>query len=205
MLEVEPVDGVSFATDREGDRITPITWKKTIEPRTSAELFFRARNPDSGSEIVWKAHQHLADGSIAAWIGPAGDPRPAPITKLVAGGTAAAPQSTATDATAIEAWLKGYDAAFSAKDSEALVAFYHPDVTIYVGAGMNVGWATTAPSPRSRVEGVREPSLRSLRDEGDALERWWVRVRNRPLQLEGEDGRPGRRLRRARDLRAGQG
>lgn len=55
---------------------------------------------------------------------------------------AAAPlgaQSTG-DAGAIEAWLKGYDAAFNAKDLEKLAAFYHPDVTIYEGGGINNGW-----------------------------------------------------------------
>ena len=42
---------------------------------------------------------------------------------------------------AIESWLKGYDAAFVAKDVTRLAAFYHPDVTIYEGAGINNGWA----------------------------------------------------------------
>jgi ketosteroid isomerase-like protein len=43
---------------------------------------------------------------------------------------------TGSDAAAIEAWLKGYDAAFLNK----IAAFYHPDVTIYEGAGVNNGW-----------------------------------------------------------------
>jgi ketosteroid isomerase-like protein len=47
----------------------------------------------------------------------------------------------AGDAAAIEAWLKGYDAAFLAKDLDRLAAFYHPDVTIYEGGGVNNGWA----------------------------------------------------------------
>lgn len=38
-------------------------------------------------------------------------------------------------------WLKGYDAAFLAKDLNKLADFYHPDVTIYEGAGVNNGWA----------------------------------------------------------------
>jgi ketosteroid isomerase-like protein len=47
----------------------------------------------------------------------------------------------AGDAAAIEAWLKGYDAAFLAKDLDKLATFYHPDVTIYEGGGINNGWA----------------------------------------------------------------
>lgn len=57
---------------------------------------------------------------------------------------AAAPTSataqTSGDAGAIEGWLKGYDAAFLAKDLDRLAAFYHPDVTIYEGTGINHGW-----------------------------------------------------------------
>lgn len=40
----------------------------------------------------------------------------------------------------IVAWLKGYDAALMAKDLNALGAFYHPDVTVFEGAGVNNGW-----------------------------------------------------------------
>ncbi|MBI4478361.1 MAG: SgcJ/EcaC family oxidoreductase [Acidobacteria bacterium] len=45
------------------------------------------------------------------------------------------------EARKIEEWLKGYDAAFVAKDLDKLATFYHPDVTIYEGAGVNNGWA----------------------------------------------------------------
>ena len=49
-------------------------------------------------------------------------------------------QSPAGDAAAIESWLKEYDAAFLAKDLDRLATFYHPDVTIYEGTGINNGW-----------------------------------------------------------------
>lgn len=49
--------------------------------------------------------------------------------------------SSPDDAAAIAAWLKGYDAAFLSKDLDTLAAFYHPDVTIYEGGGINNGWA----------------------------------------------------------------
>jgi uncharacterized protein (TIGR02246 family) len=49
-------------------------------------------------------------------------------------------EQPSSDAAAIEAWLKGYDAAFNAKDLEKLAAFYHPDVTIFEGGGVNNGW-----------------------------------------------------------------
>lgn len=142
VLDVEGVDGATFETQKRGDRIIAITWKKAIEPKASAEFWFRARNPSSGAEIAWKAHQHFADGTVTDWIGPAGDKRPAPVTKLTTAETAAVSQKPSSDdATAIEAWLKGYDAAFNAKDLDKLATFYHPDVTIYEGGGINNGWA----------------------------------------------------------------
>lgn len=139
VLEVLPTDGATFETAKQGDRITSITWKKAIPPKESAEFVFRARNPSS-SEIVWKAHQHFADGTTADWVGAAGERRPAAVTKL-ASTNGAAGQAAGGDAAAIEAWLKGYDAAFMAKDLEKLATFYHPDVTIYEGGGINNGWA----------------------------------------------------------------
>ena len=41
----------------------------------------------------------------------------------------------------IKRWLASYDAAFASKDLARLSAFYHPDVTIYEGGGVNTGWA----------------------------------------------------------------
>lgn len=51
-----------------------------------------------------------------------------------------APAGAQTDEQKINEWLKGYDVAFLAKDLDKLGRFYHPDVTIYEGAGVNNGW-----------------------------------------------------------------
>jgi uncharacterized protein YcnI len=139
VLEVLPHEGATFETAKQGDRISTITWKKAIAPKAVAEFVFRARNPDSG-DIVWKAHQHFADGTAADWVGVAGEKRPASVTKLTASAAAALPQGGNNDAVAVETWLKAYDAAFMAKDLEKLATFYHPDVTIYEGGGINNGW-----------------------------------------------------------------
>ena len=102
---------------------------------------FRASNPEA-SQIVWKAHQHFTDGTVADWVGAAGERRSASITTLTARAAASAGQASASsDAASIEAWLKGYDAAFNAKDLDKLATFYHADVTIYEGGGINNGWA----------------------------------------------------------------
>ena len=136
VLEVEKAAGETFEVEKKGDRIVAITWKRNIPPKETGEFFFRARNPKTGAEIAWKAHQHFVDGTHTAWVEPAGGKRPGPVTKLVETAT-----QTGSDAAAIEAWLKGYDAAFLSKDLNRIGAFYHPDVTIYEGAGINNGWA----------------------------------------------------------------
>jgi uncharacterized protein YcnI len=117
VLEVLPAEGTTFETAKQGDRITAITWKKAIPPKASAEFVFRARNPAAG-QIVWKAHQHFSDGTVADWVGVAGDKRPASVTKLSGQSAAGGPSG---DAVVIETWLQSFDAAFNAKDLDKLV------------------------------------------------------------------------------------
>jgi uncharacterized protein (TIGR02246 family) len=50
-------------------------------------------------------------------------------------------QETSRESAAIVDWFKGYDAAFNAKDLEKLASYYHPDVTVYEGGGIDSGWA----------------------------------------------------------------
>jgi len=133
VIEVLPTDGATFETTTRDARIASITWKRDIPPKAAAEFVFRARNPLSG-EIVWKAHQHFSDGTVADWVGVAGDKRPAAVTKLVAQAAAASGQGGGSDGDAVEAWLRGYDAAFNGKDLERLATFYQPDVTIVKSA-----------------------------------------------------------------------
>jgi uncharacterized protein (TIGR02246 family) len=63
------------------------------------------------------------------------------VSAVVGVSNASSSQGLNSDAAAVEAWLKGYDAAFNAKDLDKLATFYHPDVTIYEGGGINNGWA----------------------------------------------------------------
>ena len=63
---------------------TSITWAADIPPGEHREFVFVAKNPASGGQIAWKAHQHFADGTVYDWIEiPApGVKRPGPVTKL---------------------------------------------------------------------------------------------------------------------------
>jgi ketosteroid isomerase-like protein len=59
------------------------------------------------------------------------------LAAVVLGGTVQA----ADEAAEIRTFLEAYDRAFVAKDLDRLAAFYHPDVTIFEGGGINRGWA----------------------------------------------------------------
>lgn len=61
------------------------------------------------------------------------------VASLVAASSASAQASS--DAGTITAWLQSFDRAFVAKDLDKLASFYHPDVTIFEGGGVNDGWA----------------------------------------------------------------
>lgn len=125
--------GWTHTLKRTGDRVSSIVWTMEIKAGEFAEFGFVGRNPKSGSAIVWKAHQRYADGTATHWVGEPGTRSPAPMTMLVA--------AAQDESAAVAQWLDTYDAAFIAKDLDRLAAFYHPDVTIYEGAGINNGWA----------------------------------------------------------------
>lgn len=51
------------------------------------------------------------------------------------------PARAADDTADIQSLLKDYDAAFNAKSMDRLAAFYHPEVTIFEGGGVDRTWA----------------------------------------------------------------
>lgn len=65
-----------------GGSISSITWKVQIPPGESRDFIFDAVNPAQSQSLMWKAHQHFADGSVSDWIEPAGGRRPAAVTHL---------------------------------------------------------------------------------------------------------------------------
>jgi uncharacterized protein YcnI len=93
IVELEVPAGVTIVTvngapgtveqKESGGRVTSITWKVEIAPAQSQELTFVARNPASGTEIAWKAHQRYSDGTSTDWVEPAGSRRPGPVTRLI--------------------------------------------------------------------------------------------------------------------------
>ena len=125
--------GWTHTLKRTGDRVSAIVWAMEIKPGEFAEFVFMGRNPKTGAAIAWKAHQRYADGTASHWVGEPGTRSPAPVTTLVA--------AAQDESAAVAQWLAGYDAAFNGKDLAKLATFYHPDVTIYEGAGINNGWA----------------------------------------------------------------
>ncbi len=81
VVSVEGAAG-SYELKKDGARITAIAWKTNVPPGERTELKFVARNPSSGAELIWKAHQRFQDGTQADWVEPKGGKRPASLTVL---------------------------------------------------------------------------------------------------------------------------
>ena len=142
VTDVPHSEGATHAVKKDGNRIVGITWTKEIPPKQRAEFVFKATNPTAEGQITWKVQQRFADGKFSDWTPgtrltstPAAPPTPA----AVPGGGHQTPATG--EVAAIEKWLAEYDAAFNAKDLDKLGSFYHPDVTIYEGGGIDNGWA----------------------------------------------------------------
>ena len=137
--EVLAPEGATHTEKRQGDRIVAITWTMEIKPQQRAEFVFTAKNPASTTSLTWKVHQRYSDGTVSDWT-PATTLGETPAPAAMPGAAPAQSAASSPDMAAMETWLKGYDAAFNAKDLEKLATFYHPDVTIYEGGGLNNGW-----------------------------------------------------------------
>jgi uncharacterized protein YcnI len=74
----------TYELKKTGERVSAIVWKTSVPPGERAELNFDAKNPATGAEITWKAHQMFADGSRADWVEAKGSKRPSSITVLKA-------------------------------------------------------------------------------------------------------------------------
>jgi uncharacterized protein YcnI len=134
VTDVPHPEGAAHEVKKDGSRIVGMTWTKAIPPKQRSEFLFKATNPAAPGQITWKIQQRFADGKVSNWT---------PGTKLTETPATAPSASQAQptgDAAAIERWLAEYDVAFNAKDLDKLATFYHADVTIYEGGGINNGW-----------------------------------------------------------------
>jgi LPXTG-motif cell wall-anchored protein len=79
----ERVPGWHRQLDKAADgSIEVVRWHGEL-PRDGTRRFaFVATTPDHTGDLVWKAVQRYDDGSEAAWIGPRGSDRPAPVTRV---------------------------------------------------------------------------------------------------------------------------
>ena len=89
---VEVPDGVSVVsaegqpelTKRSGKTVA-ITWTTEIPPGQSQLFTFEAMNPVAVRQLVWKAHQHYADGTSRDWADEPTSKSPASVTRLGGG------------------------------------------------------------------------------------------------------------------------
>jgi uncharacterized protein YcnI len=74
--------GWTYDVTRKDDRIVAMTVNANVTPGEFIEVAFVARNPRTGTQIVWTLRQRFADGTVTNWtMGPAGI-RPTAVTRL---------------------------------------------------------------------------------------------------------------------------
>lgn len=91
VTRVEPKPGWSYGLDRDAeDVIKAVTWtaeEAGLAVTEFTEFRMSGRVADDAEELVWKAYQSYADGSVAEWVGaPNTDAdKPASLTKVLPG------------------------------------------------------------------------------------------------------------------------
>jgi len=84
----EPKSDWTYALEKDADgKITTVTWKTTGEGLSATEFGqfnFQGKIAENAKELVWKAHQTYADGSIVDWTGAADTDKPASVTTVTA-------------------------------------------------------------------------------------------------------------------------
>ncbi|MGG4035583.1 YcnI family protein [Paenibacillus cisolokensis] len=101
---IQPVPGWSYSLERDAnDRITSIVWEaegKGLADTEFIEFKINGKVADDAVELVWKAYQTYADGSVVEWVGAPDADKPASVTAVVDGapqadGHGAAPSGAA--------------------------------------------------------------------------------------------------------------
>ncbi len=126
--------GWTHTLKRTGESATSIVWTTDIKPEEFAEFGFIGRIPRPASPSCGGrtsgTPRHGKPLGRRTWYAESGSDYDA--RRCQPGRRRSGDRLAGT-----------YDAAFKSKDLEKLATFYHPDVTIYEGAGINNGWADT--------------------------------------------------------------
>ncbi len=84
----EPEPGWTYELEKDADgKITVVTWKAEGEglgPTEFGQFAFQGRVAENAEQLVWKAHQTYADGSVVDWTGAADSDTPASVTAVTA-------------------------------------------------------------------------------------------------------------------------
>ena len=76
------ITAIAYKEKESADKPAEITWTIEIKAGATVQLAVVAKNPTTGSAIVWKVVQRYTDGTSSSWSGPSGDRSPAPVTNL---------------------------------------------------------------------------------------------------------------------------
>ncbi|AJY76906.1 YcnI family protein [Paenibacillus beijingensis] len=86
---VKPLPGWTYTLDKDAEGgNTAITWTaqaQGIADGEFEEFHLQGKVADDAGQLVWKAYQTYADGSVVEWVGAAGTEEPASVTKVQPG------------------------------------------------------------------------------------------------------------------------
>ena len=87
---IQAPSGWKYEVKRHDDRIVSMSIQADVKPGEFIEVGFVARNPRSGTRIVWTLRQRFADGTVTSWTpAPNGATRPTAVTQLTSPAPAA--------------------------------------------------------------------------------------------------------------------
>jgi uncharacterized protein YcnI len=103
----EPKSGWSYEVQKdETEKITGVIWTtegEGLSPTEFIQFNMQGKVADDATEIVWKAYQTYADGSVVEWVGAEGSDSPASVTVVNPGdGTSEHGHGTATQTEAAD-------------------------------------------------------------------------------------------------------
>lgn len=79
---IQAPSGWRYEVRREDDRIASMVIQADVKPGEFIEVAFVARNPRSGTRIVWTLRQRFADGTVTDWTNGPNGVRPTAVTRL---------------------------------------------------------------------------------------------------------------------------
>jgi periplasmic copper chaperone A len=166
-VSYEPRPGWKVKVQRDGDRVSQITWSGgRIGPGEFVDFGLSLRMPkgEAGEKLTFKALQTYDDGQVVRWIGPEDADEPAPIVTLEVGpaggghGAPAAGDASGSDQQAAPASPPAASSDDGGTDTLALVAVVLGALALIAALGALAAARRGASSAQRREEVAGYPT-----------------------------------------------